>query len=764
MSNKSNGKNAGQRPNKTILSRTLILMTVCGIVAFIVLAVKLYQIQIVDHDHYEELAVEQQTRESTVTAARGTIFDKNGKVLAMSASVESVFIAPFEANLYEEDKELIAEKLSEILGVDYDSIMKKMGKENSRYETIKRKIEKDLADQVREFIKENNLKSVHIEPDTKRYYPQSSLACHIIGFVGIDNYGLNGLEYQYEDYLAGVNGRIVRLKNANGTDMLFTDFEDYYDAKNGSDVTLTIDTTIQYYVEKYLAQAIEDYDVQNGGACIAMDPKTGEILALSSFNNFDLNNYLDVGEEEKALLEQITDEEERNNALSEARNKMWRDKAISDTYEPGSVFKIITMAMALEEGVVDLDDTFYCSGHMDVLGRTEPLKCWKTQGHGSQTLVEAMQHSCNVALVNIGLKVGAEKFYEYIRAFGFRDKTAIDLPGESVSIWWSDDEFTYEKNLSSLAAASFGQTFKITPIQLVTAVSSVVNGGFLKEPYIVKQITDADGNVVVANEPETVRQVISSETSKTMCEILEAVVGGKEGTGKNAYVPGYRVGGKTGTSEKIEKQDYQEGEPEEYIVSFCGIAPMDDPQIVVLLLLDTPTSKSGVYISGGNMAAPVVGSIMSEVLPYLGVEPIYTEDELAELEVSVPKVTDQSVDDATKTLKGEGFTVRVVGEGGTVTDQLPAANAIVDPGTEIVLYADAEKPDAIVKVPNLYGQDYDDARRTLEALGLYIRSSGTLSSNAGAAVSTQSLAGGEEVPVGSVIEVTLVDKSIQGHY
>jgi stage V sporulation protein D (sporulation-specific penicillin-binding protein) len=553
------------------------------------------------------------------------------------------------------------------------------------------------------------------------------------------------------------------LKNANGTDMLFTDFEDYYDAKNGSDVTLTLDATIQYYVEKYLAQAIEDYDVQNGGACIAMDPKTGGILALASFDNFDLNNYQEVSAEEKALLDQITDEEEKEKALSDAQNTMWRDKAVSDSYEPGSVFKIITMAMALEEGVVDLDDTFYCPGSMDVLGRDKPLKCWKTTGHGSQTLTEALQHSCNVALVNIGLKVGAEKFYEYIRAFGFREKTTIDLPGEGGPIWWSDDEFTYEKNLSSLASASFGQTFKITPIQLVTAVSAVVNGGNLMEPYVVNQIADADGNVIVANEPTTVRQVISEETSKTMREMLEAVVGGKEGTGKNAYVPGYRVGGKTGTSEKIDKE-YEEGEAEEYIVSFCGIAPMDDPQVVILVLLDTPTSKSGVYISGGNMAAPVVGNIMSEVLPYLGVEPIYTEEELAELEVSVPKVTEKSVDDATKALKAEGFTVRVVGNGTNVTDQLPAANAVVDPGTEIVLYADAEKPDDVVKVPNLYGKTYNDARKTLENMGLYIRSAGTLSSNAGAAVSTQSITSGMEVLVGSVIEVTLVDKSIQGHY
>lgn len=756
-------KNAAQRPNKTILSRTLFLMTVCGIVAFVVLAVKLYQVQIIKHDHYQELAVEQQTRESTVTAARGTIYDTNGKILAMSASVETVFISPYEAKLYGEDKELIAQTLSSLLNVDKDGVLEKLKDTNSWYKTIKKKIETDLAEKVRQFIKDNKIKSVHLETDSKRYYPYSNLACHVIGFVGDDNTGLEGLEAQYNSYLAGTDGRIVRLKNAKGTDMLFTDFENYYDSKNGDDVTLTIDSTIQFYVEKYLAQAIKDYDVQNGGACIVMQPKTGEILALASCGNYNLNDYQAVSPEAAAELAKITDEANYKEKLKEALLAQWRDKALADTYEPGSVFKIITCAMALEENVVNLDNTFFCGGSMEVLGRTSPLKCWKTIGHGSQTLVEAMQHSCNVALVSIGLRVGAEAFYKYIDAFGFFEKTGIDLPGESGSLWWPEKDFANKKNLSSLAAASFGQTFKITPLQMVSAVSAVVNGGDLMKPYIVKHITDSDGKTALANEPTMVREVISAQTSNTMCDILEAVVGGKEGTGKNAYVPGYKIGGKTGTSEDVHAEATEGGE-KKYIVSFCGVAPTDDPQVVILLLLDNPSTKSGIYISGGNMAAPVVGHILSEVLPYLGIQPTYTDDEKKDLDIAVPKLTEKSVEDATQLLKKEGLTVRIIGDGTTVTDQLPSENVYIAPGSQVILYAGQKKPSNTVTVPELYGKSFAEAKKALEGAGLFIKSGGTLMSTTSAVVSTQSIKKNESVPVGSVIEVTLVDKSILGHY
>jgi stage V sporulation protein D (sporulation-specific penicillin-binding protein) len=766
LDKKKRKKISGDKPNKTILRRTLILMSVCGVVAFFVLAVKLYQIQIIQHDALEEKAVEQQTRDSTVAAARGTIYDINGKVLAMSASVETVYISPYETTtLYHEDKELIASNLASILGVEKDSILKKMEDTSSRYKTIKKKIEKDMADRVRQFIKDNKIKSVYLEPDTKRYYPLSSLACHVLGFVGSDNYGLEGLEAKYNSYLEGTDGRIVRLKNAKGTDMLLTDFENYYDAKNGDDVTLTIDSTIQFYVEKYLAQAIQDYDVQNGGACIVMQPKTGAILAMASLGNYDLNNYQAVSPDVKAQLDKITDQDEYQKQLVAAQLLQRRNKALVDTYEPGSVFKIITCSMALEENLVNLESPFYCGGSLSgIPGRTGPLNCWKKGGHGSQTLVQAMQHSCNVALVSIGLNVGAETFYKYINAFGLNDATGIDLPGEAGSQWWPKKLFTNPKDQSELAAASFGQTFKITPLQMATAVSAVVNGGNLMKPYVVKQITDADGKTVLATEPTTVRQVISAQTSKTMCDILEQVVGGDEGTGKNAAVPGYKIGGKTGTSEKVAENAAAENAPKQYIVSFCGVAPTDDPQIVILLLLDNPSSKSGIFVSGGNMAAPVVGHILSEVLPYMGIQPVYTDEEKKQLDVTVPKMTDRSVDEATDLLEGLNLTAKVVGSGGTVTDQLPAPNVFVAPGSQIILYAGVKKPADLVTVPELYGKSFLEAKRTLEGLGLFIKSGGTLTTASQAVVSTQTVPKNGQVAAGTVIEVTLVDKSILGHY
>ncbi|SHH92849.1 stage V sporulation protein D (sporulation-specific penicillin-binding protein) [Sporobacter termitidis DSM 10068] len=755
-------KTAGEKPNRTILRRTLMLMTVCGVVAFFVLAIKLYQLQIVKHDYYEKQAVEQQTRESSVTAARGTIYDTNGKALAMSASTETVFISPIEMNKYNEDKNLIASNLSEILGVDKDAVLKQMEDTKSWYKTIKRKIEKDVSDKVRQFVKDNKLKSVHLETDSKRYYPNSSLASHIIGFVGADNQGLDGLELQYNKYLEGTNGRIVRLKNAQGTDMLFSDFEDYYDARNGDDITLTVDSTIQFYVEKYLQQAIKDYDIQSGAAAIVMQPKTGAILAMASFGNYDPNNYQAVSQEEQAKLDAITDPAEKQKEQVAAQQLQWRNKALVDTYEPGSVFKIITCATALEEGAVTLNSTFYCGGSMNVLGRTIPLKCWKTTGHGSETLTEAMENSCNVALATIGLKVGAETYYKYVDAFGLREKTGIDLPGESLGLWWDNKTFENPENLSQLAAASFGQTFRITPMQMITAVSAVVNGGNLMKPYVVKQITDADGKVVLANEPTTVRQVISSQTSEEMRSILDAVVNDAKGTGKNAAVPGYRVGGKTGTS--TDTVYLQQTGQKKYIVSFLGVAPMDDPQVAILLLLDNPSSKSGIYISGGNMAAPVVGHIMSEVLPYLGIQPVYTDQEKKELDVTVPKLAGKSIDEATEQLESLGLTAKVVGKGDTITDQLPAANAAVAPKSQIVLYAGTEKPSDTVTVPELYGKSFNDAKRALEKLGLFIKSGGTLSESPNAVVSTQSISKSEQVTAGTVVEVTLVDKSILGQY
>ena len=775
MAKGTSGRQNARRPNSMMLRRTLFLLVVCGIVAFLVLVAKLYQVMVVQHDYYENMAISQQVRETEIAASRGTIYDTNGKILAKSASVDTIFISPAEITKYDEDPVLIARSLSEILGVDYGKILEMTSDTKSWYKVVARKVESDVSDQVRAFKEENNIVGVKIEADTKRYYPYGSLAAHIIGFVGTDNSGLSGIENRYDDSLSGSKGRVVRATDRNGTDMLFVDYEDYYDASNGENVTLTLDATIQYYMEKHLQQAVEDYDVQNGAAAIAMDPNTGAILGMASLGNFDLNDYQAVSEEAQAEIDAAESDEEAAELLSAAQQLQWRNKALSDTYEPGSTFKIITLAMALEEGLVDDSSTFYCGGSTNVLGRTDPLKCWKTGGHGSQTLTQAIQHSCNVALVQIGQKVGAQTFYKYAEAFGFLNltenmdatltaKTGIDLAGESGSIWWSQNTFYDTENLSQLASASFGQTFTITPLQLITAVSACVNGGNLMKPYVVKNVTDSSGKIVSANEPTVVRQVVSEQTSAKVREILEKVVGDPvDGTGKNAYVAGYRIGGKTGTSEKV-AQDVAGG-PKEYIVSFIGVAPADDPQIVILVLLDTPSNDCGVYISGSQMTALTVGKMMADILPYMGVEPEYTDTEKTYMDKTVPNVTGLTVEQAKAALQEVGLNARVIGDGDKITQQLPGGSTVVARGSTILIYAGAEPSAEQEQMPDLTNLTYETARDRLAAYGLYLRTNSSITSTS-QIISGQSIAEGTLVEHGTVVEVTLVtnDTSMIGRY
>lgn len=773
---KSENQNLNRRPNRTMLRRTLFLMTVCGILAFGILIARLYILQIRDHEKYEELAISQQLRETGASAERGTIYDCNMNVLAMSANVENVYLSPAEIEMYNEDPELIAEKLSEILGLEYDSVLEKTKNNGSWYVTVARKVEKETADKVREFKNEYGLKGVRLESDTKRYYPYSSLACHVIGFVGTDNYGLDGLESQYNSALCGTSGKYMRATNAYGTDLLFNQYEGYVGAENGLDLVTTIDLTIQHYVEKTLYQAVEDYDIQNGAGAIAMDVKTGKILAMASIGGYDLNNFLDVSDEAQSAIDGAGSEEEKEQLLADAQRLQWRNKTLSDTYEPGSTFKIITLSMALEEGKVSLDDSFFCGGNVQVQGRTNPVRCWKTTGHGSQNLTQAVQHSCNVAFVNIGMRVGAETFYKYCDAFGFLNltndsseqltaKTGIDLGGESGSIWWSKDTFCSEKNKSQLAAASFGQTFTITPLQLITAVSACVNGGYLMQPYVAESLLDADGNTVYNREPTVVRQVISEETSKTVCSILEQVVGDpKDGTGRNAAVAGYRIGGKTGTSEKVSYE--AETGNKEYIVSFIGFAPADDPQIALLVLLDSPSNESGVYISGGQMAAPTVGKMFADILPYMGIEPVYGEDEAKKIDKAVPELKGLSVDEAKAKLSDSGFECRIIGSGSAVTNQLPAANAVIADGSTVIIYAGAEPSSGLETMPDLRNMSYADAAAELSKYGLFTRTSTVISSSDNQSVFSQSIAPGTPVKHGTIIEVTLLseDESMLGKY
>ena len=720
------------RANRTILVRTLILLAVFGVAVFIPLFVRLWQIQIRDYDRFQELAVEQQTGDSVVAAQRGVIYDRNGEVLAMSATVYNIQLSPKEIlacqEAYADDvkngkeldypeptDEFIASNLAQILGLEEEEILKRLEKTYSMYEIIAQRVDEDTRNEVLAFTTENHITGIFTPPTTMRIYPKGSLAAQVIGWVNpnTENTGAYGIEAQYESVLAGETGRIVTAKNADGTQMLYQ-YENYYDGMDGCDLELTLDSKIQSFCENILAKGIEQFEVQDGGFCIAMDPNTGEILAWANSPTFDPNDpwavsdpvllqYLadiESGEYtkeeayQKALAEGATTEEARDTAISAAESevlyKQWANRSISSTYEPGSTFKSIVLAAALEEGVVSESSTFYCSGVAQVDGWTgDPIKCSDRDGHGTQTLAKAVANSCNPAFIAIGQALGAEKFYNYLEDFGLLEKTGIDVLGESninpvsAGLIWDRDKFT---NVD-LAVASFGQRFQVTHLQLITAAAAVINGGHLMQPYVVSQVTDPDGNVVQHTEPTEVRQVISEQTSERCRTILEGVVNG--GTGHNAAVEGYRIGGKTGSSQTLYGSDYT-------IVSFLGFAPADDPQVIILLAYNSPkpaapganTTAGGWYISGGNMAAPMAGELLEDILGYLGVEKTYT----ASADVLVPNLVGLDLASATASLEKNGLSLRTVGDGAAVTGQIPAAGASIPGGSQVVLYMGEEVP------------------------------------------------------------------------
>ena len=768
MTNRTESKTPVARQ---MLRRGAALAAVFGVGALALLLARLYHIQITDHAFYEELAISQQLRQAPGAVRRGVIYDCNGNILAASASVDNVYLSPAEIDANGEDRELIARELARILDLEPNEILEKSNRRGSWYVTVARKIEADKAAEIRAFKTEKHISGVRLETDSKRYYPNGRLACHLLGFVGTDNYGLEGIEARYDKALAGTAGKSLRATNAYGGEMLLRRYGEYRPGLDGCDLVTTIDASIQYYVEKHLRQAARDYDALNGAGAIAMDVNTGAVLAMASLGDYDPNDFLAVSEEAQAVVDAAATQEEAAALLAEAQARQWRNKALSDTYEPGSTFKIITLSMALEEGKTGLGDSFYCGGSTSVTGRTSPIRCWKTEGHGSQTLTQAVQHSCNVAFVNIGQRVGAERFYDYCEAFGFlrlsddpdaslTARTGIDLQGESGSIWWSKNTFCSPRNLSQLAAASFGQTFTITPLQLVTAVSACVNGGRLMEPYVVQRLIEPDGSVRFEHAPKLVRRVISESTSRTVRGILEQVVGDpKDGTGRNAAVPGYRIGGKTGTSEKV-SLEARTGQ-KEYIVSFIGFAPADDPKIALLVFLDTPSDQSGIYISGGQMAAPVVGRMLADILPYLGVEPAPEDGG-----TKMPGCLGLDLPEAAERLEEAGLRFRTRGGGSTVTDQLPAAGTEIAPGTEIILYFDADISPELETVPELTGMSLNEARDTLSYYGLYLNALSSISDPEKQSVSAQSIPAGTALCHGSVVEVTLIDsdEALLGRY
>ncbi len=753
---KKNTAETATRQNRLVYRRTVLLMVLCGILVFIPLVIQLYNIQIVNHEVLQERAVAQQTRDMKISPMRGTIYDRNMKPLALSASVHTVVIAP---KTLQENKqvEVAAAGLSQILGVDLESITKKAKKTNSMYEIIKKKVEDVEYEQVLKFISENKINGVYLEPDAKRYYPYGNFASHVIGFVNSDNEGLAGIESMYEKYLKGTPGRIISAKNARGTDMPFK-YQTFYDAQNGLGVVLTIDETIQHFLERNLENAVIENRVLERSTGIVVNVKTMEVLAMATKPDFDLNSPWTLSD--PGVLSQIEalPEDEQSDARYLAQQAMWRNKAIVDTYEPGSTFKILTTAMALEEKKVTPDDQFFCSGSMRIPGRATPVSCWKKEGHGAQTFAQGIQNSCNPVFMTVGQRIGREPFYNYMKAFGLMNKTGIDLPGEAVGI--VADYNTFSRSVVPLSIYSFGQTFKITPIELITAVSSVVNGGYLMKPYMVKELVDTEGVAQKVFEPETVRQVISQETSKLACELLEKVV--TIGTGKSAYVKGFRVGGKTGTGEKIDlrPKSLQMGN---YVVSFMAFAPADDPQIAVLILLDHPSGMANNLRTGGRLAAPLAGRIMADVLPYIGVEPQYSEEEMQNLDVVIPNLVGLGKAEIEKQLKEKKIAYKFVGDAEVSTDQIPAVGTKIPRSSEVVIYMGKEKASQEIHVPNLAGMSPTNANRTLVNLGLYMKSVGATGTKSTSIIcSAQTPEAGTAVKPGAVVEVQFIDNSIVG--
>ena len=736
-----------RRANRIIQTRSFVLMILMGVVMFVLLFFRLFDLQITRHEELQSKAVNQQTRRTVVTASRGTIYDTAGNILAISSSAETIILSPLEIDNALNDtenpvtwtKDSLAAGLAEILGKDAASIRKRMDNVKSQYELIQLRADEEVAAKVRAYVEENKISGVHLVADTKRYYPYGSLAAQVIGFVGDDNTGLYGLEAYYEEELEGQSGLVISAKDQAENDMLYT-YEQYFAAKNGSDLTLTLDTTIQYYLEKGLEAMTDKFSAANGASGIVMNAKTGGIMAMASYPNYDLNDFLTVSDQ--TLQERIGRGE---NTLAEMQLLQWRNKALNDTYEPGSTFKILTLSAALEEGVVDKTTTVNCGGSVNISGYT--IHCSNKNGHGLQTLVQSVGNSCNPAFINYGLRIGNEKFYEYMRSFGLMNTTGIDLGGEAVGVFAADSSFTQ----LDLACYAFGQNFTVTPLTLIAAQAACVNGGYLHTPYLVERITDSDGNVTYRHDSTPVRQVISEQTSATVRECLEYVVA--SGTGKNGQVAGYRIGGKTGTADK--------GQTGDVVVSFLCFAPADDPQVIMLITMDTPSRATGTYVSGGNMVAPTASTVMAEILPYLGIEPSYSAEELLGMDTTVPNVIGSTVEQAKEKLKERALSYKIVGDSDAITDQTPAGGAIIPGKSTVILYASAAKPTDKCVVPHLLGKTPSEANTAATAAGLLIRFSGTTGSESSSIrVLSQSIDEGTEVDAGTVITVQLGDTSV----
>lgn len=724
------------KKSKLILNKRAVFVLFAFCFVFLLLTVRIGWVQFVDGKELQQKAIEQQTKDKVISSKRGTIYDRNLKVLAQSASVDTVCATPREIS-EGKNVDTVAQNLADILEMDKEEVLKIITKKSS-YEIIKRKIDPEQSEKIREL----NYKGIYLTEDSKRYYPYGNFASHIIGFVGTDNQGLNGIEMVYDKYLKGVPGRIITAKNALGSDMPYK-YEKYINAQNGVNVVLTIDEVIQHFVEKELEAAIEKYNVSNGAACIIMNAKTGEILAMATKPDFDLNAPFTItNQKDLETLETLTGDE-RQKYLSDARNRMWRNKAVCDTYEPGSTFKTFVAAMAIEENVVKNNDTFNCPGY-HVVDKWR-ISCHKREGHGLETFVEGVQNSCNPVFMQVGARVGNEKFKEYYKRFGFMEATGFELPGEASGLFFSNDNF----NEVELATSSFGQGFNITPLQLVTAMTAITNDGKMVRPRIVKELVDDDGKVVKSYETDIIRDVISADTAKAVREILEGVV--SEGTAKNAYIRGMRVAGKTGTSEKAPRGSRKR------IASFLGFAPANNPEIIGLVVLDEPP-MDGLYM-GGQIAAPTFQKIFDSTLRYLNIDPQYTDEELTQAETTVPNVEGLSVKDAEIAFDGIGLYYKIIGNGPSIISQTPKGGIIIPTESTIMLYTEENAANTVV-VPDVVGKSISEANILLTNAKLNIKITGSAEAGAEAYVGSQSPEAGQSVATGTIVTVEALYKNV----
>ena len=761
--------------------KALVLTAVLVFLGFGAAAGSLFYWQIVRGEDMSSAALNQSLHSTTLPAMRGTIYDATGtKVLAQSASVWTVVLEP--AYLYDDEdlRRTVSNGLAPILGLDAEDIYEKTGDGSSYYTVLKRQVETETRDQINKFLADNKIESgIRLIDDYKRYYPYGTVASNILGFTGTDGQGLGGVETYYDEELSGTEGRLISARNAWNTDMPF-EYEQYVEAEDGHSLVLTIDETVQSILEKYLAEGLQTYMVQNGAVAVLMNVDTGAILGMATNPYYDPNDPFTVLDEtlldkvradmeediedELALAEASGDEDaieeltiDEDAVYNQALNLQWRNKAVSDTYYPGSVYKMCVGAMALEEGVVTLDSTFTCTGNMPVEGVEGGINCWKREGHGLETFAAGIYNSCNPWMIHIGQLLGADTFCKYREAFGMTESTGIDLPGEAATMYHAYEDMVP----ADLAVESFGQNFAITAVHMITAASAIANGGYLVQPHVVDRILDSDGNIVSTADTSYRRQVISEETSRAIIDILQ--YNAESGSATGGYVAGYRIAGKTGTTEKIADWNASNSDVKTYIASYCGFAPAEDPKYALLVFFDEPNwEENGVGNGGNAVAGPIFAKIMEEVLPYLGVEAQYNEEEAELLDTTAPSVTGMTLDQAYAVLEEAGLSYTVLGDESdgsiAVTQQVPASGTAVPKDGQVVLYTSGyDEASTLVTVPDFTGLDLVNANYVASVSGLQVSVSG--STGEGATVTSQALEEGEQVPMGTVISLTFVNNS-----